>query len=197
MSLQPQQHNQAYHQNFSYQPMNSQIPLGIKICKRSKGLVETPDFYCGRSLPLNWFSGRSRCKECSSNRTKHYNEAKIATIVTQASNPAIVVNHEMEESLSKVSLELEQMKIEYKKYYDGALEYHNENLKLKQELERLTLSNNDLVRKDKLLQSEIEDKTRTLKSNSDIIDSLQKENKELKSDIVTLNDEIRVLERKH
>ena len=102
----------------------------------------------------------------------------------------------MVESLSKLSLELEQMKIEYQKYYDAALQYHNENLRLKQELDTLTLSNNDLIRKDKLLHSEIEDKTRVMKTNSDNIAQLQKENRELKSENTSLLDEIRVLERK-
>lgn len=186
----PYQNNQYTNINLAHQQ-----PVEMKTCQRARGPHTEGEFYCGRTLPINYFSkGRAQCKECSSKKTKVYNETKIATVIQQHSiNP---INHEMEESLSKLSSELEQIKIEYQKYYDAALQYHNENLRLKQELDTLTLSNNDLIRKDKLLHSEIEDKTRIIKTNSDSIGLLQKENRELKSENISLLDEIRVLERK-
>ena len=182
------------HQNGQFTNINPayQQPVEMKTCQRARGPHTEGEIYCGRTLPINYFSkGRSQCKECSAKKTKAYNETKIAT-----SSPAVVINHEMEESLKKLSLELEQMKIEHKKYYDAALQYHNENLRLKQEFDTVTLSNSDLVKRNQTLQSELEDKTRTIKINTDTISSLQKEIRELRSENVSLNDEIRVLGRK-
>ena len=182
------------HQNGQFTNINLayQQQVEMKTCQRARGPHTEGEIYCGRTLPINHFSkGRSQCKECSAKKTKAYNETKIAT-----SSPAVVINHEMEESLKKLSLELEQMKIEHKKYYDAALQYHNENLRLKQEFDTVTLSNSDLVKRNQTLQSELEDKTRTIKINTDTISSLQKEIRELRSENVSLNDEIRVLGRK-
>ena len=189
------------HQNGQFTNINPayQQPVEMKTCQRARGPHTEGEIYCGRTLPINYFSkGRSQCKECSAKKTKAYNETKIAT-----SSPAVVINHEMEESLKKLSLELEQMKIEHKKYYDASLQYHNENLRLSRQLQEkqeefdtVTLSNNDLIKRNKLLQSELEDKTRTIKINTDTISSLQKEIRELRSENVSLNDEIRILERK-
>lgn len=189
------------HQNGQYTNINPayQQPVEMKTCQRARGPHTEGEIYCGRTLPINYFSkGRSQCKECSAKKTKAYNETKIAT-----SSPAVVINHEMEESLKKLSLELEQMKIEHKKYYDASLQYHNENLRLSKQLQEkqeefdtVTLSNSDLVKRNQTLQSELEDKTRTIKTNADTISSLQKEIRELKLENVSLNDEIRVLERK-
>lgn len=205
----PYQNNQFTTINLTHQQQLQPLQLiETKTCKRARGPHTEGEFYCGRILPITSFSkGRAQCKECSSKKTKVYNETKIAAIIQQQSlhpniiqqqsnNSTATTNPEMEESLSKLSTELEQMKIEYQKYYDAALQYHNENLRLKQELDTLTLSNNDLIRKDKLLHSEIEDKTRIIKTNSDSIGLLQKENRELKSENISLLDEIRVLERK-
>lgn len=195
----PYQNNQFTTINLTHQQQLQPLQLiETKTCKRARGPHTEGEFYCGRILPITSFSkGRAQCKECSSKKTKVYNETKIAAIIQQQSNNSTATtNPEMEESLSKLSTELEQMKIEYQKYYDAALQYHNENLRLKQELDTLTLSNNDLIRKDKLLHSEIEDKTRIIKTNSDSIGLLQKENRELKSENISLLDEIRVLERK-
>lgn len=191
--------SQYPYQNNQYNPYNQyqnnvnfvQQPVEMKTCQRARGPHTEGEIYCGKTLPINYFSkGRSQCKECSAKKTKAYNETKVQQ---HSSNP---INHEMQESLNKLSLELEQMKIEYKKYYDAALEYHNENLRLKQEFDSLTLSNGDLVKRNKLLQSELEEKTRTIKTNTDTISSLQREIKELRSENVSLNDEIRILERK-
>ena len=189
------------HQNGQFTNINPayQQPVEMKTCQRARGPHTEGEIYCGRTLPINYFSkGRSQCKECSAKKTKAYNETKIAT-----SSPAVVINHEMEESLKKLSLELEQMKIEHKKYYDASLQYHNENLRLSKQLQEkqeefdtVTLSNSDLVKRNQTLQSELEDKTRTIKINTDTISSLQKEIRELRSENVSLNDEIRILERK-
>ena len=189
------------HQNGQFTNINPayQQPVEMKTCQRARGPHTEGEIYCGRTLPINYFSkGRSQCKECSAKKTKAYNETKIAT-----SSPAVVINHEMEESLKKLSLELEQMKIEHKKYYDASLQYHNENLRLSRQLQEkqkefdtVTLSNSDLVKRNQTLQSELEDKTRTIKINTDTISSLQKEIRELRSENVSLNDEIRILERK-
>ena len=189
------------HQNGQFTNINPayQQPVEMKTCQRARGPHTEGEIYCGRTLPINYFSkGRSQCKECSAKKTKAYNETKIAT-----SSPAVVINHEMEESLKKLSLELEQMKIEHKKYYDASLQYHNENLRLSKQLQEkqeefdtVTLSNSDLVKRNQTLQSELEDKTRTIKINTDTISSLQKEIRELRSENVSLNDEIRVLGRK-
>ena len=190
----PYQNGQFTNINPAYQQ-----PVEMKTCQRARGPHTEGEIYCGRTLPINHFSkGRSQCKECSAKKTKAYNETKIAT-----SSPAVVINHEMEESLKKLSLELEQMKIEHKKYYDASLQYHNENLRLSKQLQEkqeefdiVTLSNSDLVKRNQTLQSELEDKTRTIKINTDTISSLQKEIRELRSENVSLNDEIRVLGRK-
>ncbi len=189
------------HQNGQFTNINPayQQPVEMKTCQRARGPHTEGEIYCGRTLPINYFSkGRSQCKKCSAKKTKAYNETKIAT-----SSPAVVINHEMEESLKKLSLELEQMKIEHKKYYDASLQYHNENLRLSKQLQEkqeefdtVTLSNSDLVKRNQTLQSELEDKTRTIKINTDTISSLQKEIRELRSENVSLNDEIRVLGRK-
>ena len=189
----PYQNNQYSNFNPQYQQ-----PVEMKTCQRARGPHTEGEIYCGRTLPINYFSkGRSQCKECSAKKTKAYNETKVHQ---QASNP---INQEMKESLDRLSLELEQMKLECKKYYDGALQLHNENLRLSKQLQEkqeefdtITLSNNDLIKRNKLLQSELEDKTRTIKTNADTISFLQKEIRELKLENVSLNDEIRVLERK-
>lgn len=216
MSQQPQypyQNNQYNTINLTNQLQMQQPQLiETKICQRARGPHTEGEFYCGKILPLSSFSkGRAQCKECSAKKTKIYNEIKIAAIVQQQSLQSNInqqqsnnpINQEMKESLDKLSIELEQMKIEYKKYYDAALEYYNHNLSLNKELEEkqeklniLTLSNNDLIKRNKILQSELDDKIRIIKTNTDTISSLQKEIKELKSENVSLNDEIRVLERK-
>lgn len=198
---------------YGYQP-NFQIQT--KICQRARGPHTEDEIYCGRTLTMDHFSkGRAQCKECSVKKTQVYNQSKI--IVNQPNELLNSHIQELERSIISLKLELstisENLKIktselnesqlQYKKYYDGALEYYNETIKLKENLEIISLSNNELLRKDKLLQSELEDKTKTIKSNSEMILSLQKENSDLKldnktlnNDIKALNDEIRVLERK-
>ena len=211
----PYQNNQYTTINLAHQQQLQPLQLiQTKTCQRARGPHTEGEFYCGKILPLSSFSkGRAQCKECSSKKTKTYNEIKIAAIIQQqslqsnntqqSSHPVAIVNHEMEESLSKLSSELEQMKIEHKKYYDASLQYHNENLRLSKQLQEkqeefdtVTLSNSDLVKRNQTLQSELEDKTRTIKINTDTISSLQKEIRELRSANVSLDDEIRVLGRK-
>lgn len=209
MSYYPYQNSQ-YNMNFSQQPIE------MKICQRARGPHTEGEIYCGRSLPLNYFSkGRAQCKECSAKKTQLYNENKITTMIHQQSNLSLnPLNKEMEDELKRVKTELstlletlklttselEQMKIEHKKYYDGALEYYNETLALKKEIETLTSSNSVMIKKIDTIRLEFEEKTR---NNLNTISSLQKENTALKSenltlsnDIKSLNDEIRVLERK-
>ena len=214
----PYQYNQGYHGNFSYQQ-----PVETKVCQRARGPHTEGEIYCGRTLPLNYFSkGRAQCKECSSKKTKVYNETKIATLVQKHSEQ--VSNPELEDSLRKVTLELEEMKVEYKKYYDGALQYHNENLRLVKELEALkeqlqmiTRTNNDLIGKSNLLVQQIQKQQIDIEERDRTVSNLRKENVELRKvmderlvesnrkdkviaslndDIKALNDEIRVLERK-
>ena len=198
---------------YGYQP-NFQIQT--KICQRARGPHTEGEIYCGRTLTMDHFSkGRAQCKECSVKKTQVYNQSKVISQqpsealynhIQELEKSIISLKHELytiSESLKIKTLELNESQIQYKKYYDGALEYYNETIKLKEDFEIITLSNNELLRKDKLIQSELENKTGIIKSSSETISSLQKENRELKSvnitlnnDIKTLNDEIRVLERK-
>lgn len=194
---------------YGYQP-NFQIQT--KICQRARGPHTEGEIYCGKTLTMDHFSkGRAQCKECSVKKTQVYNQSKIQNGLSTTGSNEILNNHIQEldglivslnrkldektielstlsENLKVKTSELNESQLQYKKYYDGALEYYNETIKLKENLE---------------------DKIRIIKSNSEMILSLQKENRELNklleekskenialsNDIKALDDEIRFLEK--
>lgn len=192
----------------------SNFPIETKICQRGRGPHLENEIYCGRTLTMDHFSkGRAQCKECSVKKTQVYNANKVLhQNITQVNT-----NKEMEETLKKTTnelslisnslrgreVELEQMRNEYKKYYDSSLEYYNLTEKMKEENNKLSLLNDELTRNNKITKLELEKTKNLLLLSDNKITNLEEKNRECEEQISELNkeikqmeDEIRILGRK-
>lgn len=113
------------------------MSVETKICQRARGPHTENEFYCGRTLPMNFFSrGRAQCKDCNAQKTRYYNEIK-ATSSLDETDRLRKENLELRANIEKLQNENLKLKEDNTKYYNKALELHDENSKLQDENMRI------------------------------------------------------------
>lgn len=205
-------------QQYYQQPV---FPIETRICQRGRGDHVEGEFYCGRTLPINYFSkGRGQCKDCSSNKTKAYNAKKALLVSTSGTTDLHLTNENLrltnelglkDQEINRIISELTQEKANVKKYTDGYWEYVNKNESdykneinlLNEKIRSLEKINRDLSDKSSILdrkninlEDELEDISSKLKSKELELEASLNREKELNSDIDAYNGEIGALRKK-
>lgn len=156
-------------------PQIYQQLIKTKTCERKRGPKTENEFYCGRTLPENMFTGgKSQCKECSVKKTNHYNAQK---------------KEELKKDLERIDLlskNIDLIKLEVREEIKKEIDEQVEELK----------SNLDFLNEENLdLNREIQQKELLISEKDLLIEELRKTIKSLESDVESLTDENRILNK--